>query len=55
MAKNEPIATVDPVMQEDIAVLHKHVCILFPGVNPQHIQKKDVQKNTVCGLRNVVG
>ena len=31
--KNEPIATVDHVTQEDIAVLHKHVCSLFPGVN----------------------
>ena len=33
MAKNEPIATVDFVTQEDIAVLHNHVCSLFPGVN----------------------
>ena len=43
--KNEPIATVDPVTQEDIAVPHKHVCSLFSGVDPLHIQKKDVQKN----------
>ena len=26
--KNEPIATVDPVTQEDIAVLHKHVMFI---------------------------
>jgi hypothetical protein len=43
--KNEPTTTVDPATQDDIAVLHKHVCSLFPGVDPQHIQKKDVQKN----------
>jgi hypothetical protein len=38
--KNEPTANVDFVTQEYIAVLHKLVCSLFPGVDPQHIQEK---------------
>jgi hypothetical protein len=38
--KNKPIKTVEPLTREDIIVLHNHVCTLFPGVDPQHIQKK---------------
>jgi hypothetical protein len=33
------------VTQDNIAVLHKNVDSLFPGVDSLHIQKKDVQKN----------
>jgi hypothetical protein len=45
--KNEPITTVDTVTHEDIAIRHRHVILrsLFSSVHPQHIHKKDVQKN----------
>jgi hypothetical protein len=54
--KNQPTATVDPVMQEDIAVLHKHVCSHFL-VSSLSISRKKMSRKiipSISGSRNIV-